>query len=131
LPELDQAGEPVGFGQSRSLAQQEGIDIGSGDRVGGADAPRQQPDERPGATADFENGLAGLWRHHVDQSPEHRPVARHPRAILERGDAPQIRAAGRHDGEVLRQARDGRRPLRGGEKERQQDQCGPRALDLV
>src|ERR1700730_3608713 len=88
--ELDGAGEPIGFRQLCRLAQQEWIYIGGGDRIGGAETPGQQPDQRSGPTADFEDGFAGPRPDRVDQGPEHRLIARHLRPILERGNPTQM-----------------------------------------
>jgi len=131
LPELNQVGEPVRIGQLRGLVQQKRVDVGRGDRVGRAEAFGQQPHQRSRTTADFENGLAGARPDDINQAPEHRLVARHLRPILERGHTAEVGTARGHDGEVLCQAWDGRRPLRGREKKRQQDQRWPLALALV
>ena len=131
LGEMDYLGQPVRFRQLRGFVQQKRVDIHCRNRIGRTDAPRQQADERSGAAADLEDRFPGLRGHHVEQSPEHRTISRHPRTVFERGDAAQIRAPDGHHREMLHEERDRRVPLRRSEKERQQNQSGAGAFDAI
>ncbi len=112
------------------LALQERVDVDRGERIGRPPV-RHHAVQRTGAAADVQHRLARLRRHVLDQAAHHGAVAWRLRAVLQRRDAADMAPAQRHDGEVARQQRDGRVPLRRGEEERQQHQGWPRPLDAV
>jgi hypothetical protein len=100
LGESDQLPEPLRLGQLSGFAQQKWVHIGRGDGIGIAEPPRQQANQRTGAAADFEDRLAAPRPDLVDQGSEHRLIGRHPGAVLERSNTPQMGATEGHDREV-------------------------------